>query len=230
MAAKTSFAVPSLPALRLAEQLVGHRLAFGLAILGASAGILAVLAVSSLTGAEPSTLTRDVVAVVDTHLYTGMLSTLGIMLWSATSSLCLLAGLALQRGGERREPSLFLLAAGLLTAALALDDAFLIHERVAPSYLHLPQIGVFLAYGGSMAAFLVFFARRILTTDFLLLGIALGFFAASMSCDVLLAYSRLETFLEDCSKFAGIVFWLAYFAGTAHAMLREECHEAACSR
>jgi hypothetical protein len=126
-----------------------------------------------------------------------------------------------------RESALFLLAAGLLTAALGLDDAFLIHERIAPTYLHVPQLGVFAAYAGSVGGFLVFFMRRILSTDFLLLGVALGCLALSMGLDVLLTYSRLETFVEDCFKFTGIVFWLTYFACSARAILRGELGAAA---
>ena len=143
-------------------------------------------------------------------------------LWSATSSLCLVSGLAVFRRRELGDSPLFLIAAGILTAMLALDDAFLIHERVAPTYLHVPQIGVFAAYAGSMAAFLVYFVLRILRTDFLLLGIALGFLGLSMAVDAVLPFSNRETFIEDSFKFAGIVFWLTYFACSARAILRGE--------
>jgi hypothetical protein len=209
-------------ALRLGEQLARTRSSLGAASLGACAGILAVLAVSHLTQTEPANLTRDVVAVVDAHIYVGMLSTLGIMLWSAASSLCLLSGAALLPGREHREASLFLLVAGLLTAALAFDDAFLIHERVAPDHLHVPQMAVFATYAGSIAGFLICFVRRILRTDYLLLGIALGCLGTSMGIDVVLPYSKLGTFIEDCFKFVGIVFWLTYFACAARALLNED--------
>jgi hypothetical protein len=214
---------------RPGAQLGRNKLALGLAALAACGGVLAVLAVSRLTGARLDDLTRDVVAVADTHLYAGMLSTMGIMLWSAASSLCLLAGAALLRRRGAGDAPFFLLAAGLLTAVLALDDAFLIHERVAPSWLHVPQTGVFLAYAGSMGGFFLFFLRRILATDFLLLAVALGFLGVSMGVDAVLSYSNLETFLEDSCKFAGIVFWLAYFACAALSLLRQEPDGTSCS-
>jgi hypothetical protein len=78
-----------------------------------------------------------------------------------------------------------------------------------------------------MLGFLVFFVRRVLRTDFLLLGIALGCLGLSMVLDEVLPYSRLETFIEDCFKFVGIVFWLTYFASSARAILRGEPRAAA---
>ncbi len=227
---RAAMAVGGIEVPRLGEQLGRNRLALSLATLVALGGVLAALVLSQLVGVEPATLTRDIVAVLDTHLYVGMLSTLGIMLWSATSSLCLVVGAALLRRREADDAPIFLLAAGLLSAVLALDDAFLIHERVAPTYLHVPQTGVFLAYAGSVGGFLLVFLRRILASNFLLLGIALACLGTSMGLDLLLPYSRLETFIEDCFKFSGIVFWLTYFACSARAALGAERGGVACSR
>jgi len=184
-------------------------------------GIAATLAIARSTGAELSSLTRDVVAATDTHLYTGMLSTLGIMLWSATSALCLLAGSVLGRCAGARGGSRFLLVAGCLTGALAFDDAFLFHERIAPAHLHLPELVVNGLYAASVFGFLLGFRRQILASEYLLLGIALACLAASMSLDIVLPTSNLETFVEDSFKFSGIVFWLSYFRCAAAELLGE---------
>jgi hypothetical protein len=67
-------------------------------------------------------------------------------------------------------------------------------------------------------AFLVGFRRVILEGDFLLLGLALGFFGLSVAVDV---FTDRELYLwEDGAKFVGIVTWLAYFVRVSARVLR----------
>ena len=191
-------------------------------LVGCIVGLLAIAGVwliSSVTGVDLSDLTRDAVAVVDTHLYVGALSTTGLMLWAATAGICLLGARALSCSTGRRETVWFLFSAGLLTALLGLDDAFLLHERVFPTYLGLPQKGVYLCYIGMILGFLLFFFEKILRTDFVLLGVSLVFMAMSVGMDEFIIYSRFETFVEDSCKFVGIVFWLIYFGWTTNKMV-----------
>ncbi len=125
-----------------------------------SLSIVGIWVLGSVTGVDLSDLTRDVVAVEDTHLYVGALSTTGLMLWAATAGICLLGAAVMSRFPSQRETSWFLLCAGMLTALLGFADAFLLHERVFPTYLGLPQKGVYLVYIGSILGFLLSPLRR----------------------------------------------------------------------
>jgi hypothetical protein len=95
--------------------------------------IIGTVIISSVTGVSLSDITRDVVAVTDTHLYVGALSTTGLMLWAAASGICLVSAAALIGLPQCRGAVQFLLYAGILSALLGLDDAFLLHERVFPN-------------------------------------------------------------------------------------------------
>ncbi|MCH2171068.1 hypothetical protein MK489_09820 [Myxococcota bacterium] len=216
----------------LGRQFSKNRIALSLGFVAAAMGIGGMLVLSQITQVDPSDLTRDVVAVEDTHLYIGALSTTGLMLWAATAGICLLgAAVVYSRGSKTAAHGTpwnlvwFLLYGGLLTVMLCLDDAFLLHERVLPTHLRFPQPAVYLTYIGLVVGFLIGFAPRILRTDYVLLLVSLFFLGMSMSLDEILPYSSLETFVEDSFKFAGIVFWLIYFAWTATETLSSLHHE-----
>ncbi len=204
----------------LREQVMHNRVPLTLA---GSVGALAIVGIwilSSVTGVDLSDLTRDPNAVTDTHLYVGALSTTGIMLWAATAGICFLGAANLFVLPHHRSAAWFLLSAGMLTAMLGLDDAFLLHERVFPTHFGLPQKGVYLTYISMILGFLLFFFHRILRTDYVLLGTSLFFMALSVGMDEFIPYSRFETFVEDSCKFVGIVFWLTYFGWTANKLVR----------
>ena len=204
----------------LRTQFWRNRLPLALASVVGSLGILGIWILSAVTGVDLSDLTRDAVAVTDTHLYVGALSTTGIMLWAATAGVCLLSAAILSSLPQHRGAAWFLLWAGVLTALLGFDDAFLLHERVFPTYLGLPQNAVYLTYISMILGFLLFFFRRILRTDYVLLGVSLLFMALSVGMDEFIVYSRFETFVEDSCKFVGIVFWLTYFGWTSNKLIR----------
>jgi hypothetical protein len=204
----------------LPAQFSQNRVPLVIAGITASLGIAGIMVLSSATGVDLSDLTRDAVAVTDTHLYVGALSTTGIMLWAATAGICLLGAGILSGLPQHRSAAWFLLAAGALTAMLGFDDAFLLHERVFPTHFGLPQKGVYLVYISMVLGFLLFFFRRILRTDYVLLGMSLLFMALSVGMDEFIPYSRFETFVEDSCKFVGIVFWLTYFGWTANKLVR----------
>ncbi len=165
--------------------------------------------------APPSILTRDPVDVLGGQPHVGLLSNIGVMLWAAAAAVCLL-GASLAGTATRG----FLLTFGLLSMLLGLDDALMLHERVLPRSLGIPQnvvmVGWVLLFGGV----LVWFRRRILSTDWLPLALAYACLGASATMDQFLPFRDFETFVEDAFKFAGIVFWLTYLALTTRHLLR----------
>ena len=163
---------------------------------------------------------RDIVATGDLPFYTGFVSQLEGMLWSASLTVCLFALIMIQRrarGSDRSKR--FLLHSSIFTGFLAFDDIFLFHESIAPDFLHLSEELVFALYAIVGIGFVVLNWKEILSTDYSILILALGLFAGSILLDSLpldsfhLRYfwEQLELLIEDGSKFAGIATWLTYF-------------------
>src|SRR5262245_59972388 len=67
----------------------------------------------------------------------GVISNIGILLWSASAAVCLFTYLIVRGRRQDREVRLFFLLFGLLTLVLMLDDLFQFHEEVFPKYLNL---------------------------------------------------------------------------------------------
>jgi hypothetical protein len=176
--------------------------------------VVAVLAASRVTGEPLSQFTRDPSMLAGAHPFLGILSNIGILLWTATAAISLFTAMLLYRTTLEIERRSLLLAAGLLTAWLTLDDFFLFHEWLFPTVLGVPQPIVYVAYLAVFGMFLYRFGGRILRTDYLLFAVALGCFALSVATDALpdewFAWDYLSL-VEDGSKFLGIVSWFGYF-------------------
>lgn len=166
-------------------------------------------------------LLRDITATAKLPFFTGFVSQLGLILWSASLTICLFALVMLNRqprdfSASRR----FLVYSTVLTTMLLLDDSFLFHEEIAPTYLHLDELVVFAFYGIVGIGFLFFNWREIHSSEYALLLLALAMFGTSIALDAVpkealpprYFWEQLEMFLEDGLKFAGIATWLMYFA------------------
>ena len=136
------------------------------------------------------------------------------MVWTATAAICVFTYAVIKERPGQRERASFFLFGGLLTALLALDDLFLLHERLFVTYLGIGENITFGVYGLLISAYMVWFVRTILRTDFLLLVLAVGFFGVMLFADkefVVLSEDVSHLF-EDGAKLFGIVSWAAYYA------------------
>jgi hypothetical protein len=174
-------------------------------------GLLAVVAVGAdRTGRSVSFFTRDPLAELHAPLYTGVVSTVGALVWWSGGVVALAAALAL---GSRRPAFAPLLALAALTLALAFDDLFLVHEEVLPDIVGIPEKAVYAAYALAGAAFVVVFRPFLakpprlpaLAAAVLLLGLSIFF-------DVVAPGRHL---LEDGAKLLGIVAWTIFAAGVS---------------
>ncbi len=166
----------------------------------------------------------DILALVDLPFYTGYMSQLGILIWSASATSCLLAFYLLKKFNKGSlNARQFLFYSGLISLFLTFDDMFLLHEEVAAQYLDIGQKKVYLIYFLIIALFLYLNRYEILSSDYLLLMIAFGLFGGSILLDVVAdtfsdileasnsLFARHEVFLEDGIKFTGIASWLLYY-------------------
>ena len=151
------------------------------------------------------------------HVYDGAVSTLGIMLWSATAAICLF-GAVLYAASDQKRAALYGLHGGLLSAFLALDDAYLLHEIVTPE-LGIPQIVFMAVIGAAALSYLGLHLRWLRQSGAWILILSLICFAISVGIDqVFHSIDPAWIIAEDGPKFIGIVAWFLFHL-VAHSKL-----------
>lgn len=200
-----------------------HRLV--LTTLAAAALPLAALVATRVLGQVPvDRMTRDVAAIAGLHPLAGFLSTLGILLWWGSAAIQGHTASVLRAAGHEGDAGFFAYSSAL-SAYLALDDQFQIHEHLAPQYLGLPERAV---YGLLALAVLVYLARyrhQFRSVDGRLLALALAGLSASVIVDVgldrwLWQLQDWVFLVEDGLKWLGVCFWAAYAVVRCHDALR----------
>lgn len=172
---------------------------FRVAVAACSVGLGALLIGLELAAVEGE-LTRDVATEADVVPWTGAISTFGLLVWSAMAGACVVTALALSRHGLD-ESARFLGATGLLIGYLALDDAFLLHEQIAPYYVGVPQPVVYLLLVALVAMWAIRFRAAILRSDRLLFGVAGAVLGVAVLADV---SGALPIPAEDWLKCVGL--------------------------
>ncbi len=180
-------------------------------------GLVAVAA--TLVGEPVSNFTRDAVAVADVPWYTGSVSLITCMVWSATACMSFLVAWAVPRA---RRPMLGL---GILTAVLAVDDAMLVHDQIGPGH-GVPEFlfgAVYAVIGLGMSWVIFRGGTRTTFTVFLLGG---GFLGASLVLDEVL--QDISIAAEDSTKLLGVLVWatLPVLFHRAFAPAQQEDREA----
>lgn len=157
--------------------------------------------------------------------YLGIISTLGVMGWIATTAICAFTAYLLYVMRAPKQAFWFALSASMFTGFLAFDDAFLFHEIVAPR-LGISQNSVLGAYVGIAGIYCLLAWRFIILSDIVLFVAAGLFLATSMGIDVVLhsTDSRI-VFLEDGAKLFGIFCWLGFHANAMTKLLGENVIE-----
>ena len=181
----------------------------------ASLVFLVAISLWLIKGIPLGHLTRDPASSVNFPLYFGVISSLGVLMWAASASLCLFVGLLQYQVEKNYEEARFFLSAGLLTLILLFDDLFLLHERFFPNYLNISELIVYFAYIAFGLSFLIIYIQRIISTEYPLLFGAGILLAMSMLTDRITFFgydTSLSYLVEDGFKFMGITTWFVYFA------------------
>lgn len=186
------------------------------ALLGALAltalvfGALVVLRVA--TGIPIAELTRDPLGNTEHPWYKGLVSNLGVIVLAGTAGVALFARAVGGAAPRARASAGFILAGGLVTIVLLLDDLYMLHETVFPEHIGIPENAVYATYAAMLAGFTVAFRDRIRAEDPLLLAGALAGLACSVLLDLIASVVSVPAYyvLEDGGKFFGILCWAAF--------------------
>ncbi len=181
--------------------------------------LAAVTAASRLRQVPLGNFTRDPVTVLDGHWYVGALSNLGCLIWASAAAISFFAFGVLRARSEAREERLLLLWSGLFTLWLCFDDLYLLHERVLPGYLRLPEEVTFAAYGLAALAYIIRFRLLIFRSELAIPAIAFGCFALSILSDATDYPVYGHYLVEDGFKFLGIVGWFTFLARLSYQAL-----------
>lgn len=161
----------------------------------------------------------DPVATLGGELHVGAITYLGVLIWWGGAAISAFAGAAAFVAGARRR-GVFLVAFATLTAMLALDDLYMIHEVVAPHF-GVGETTTMAAYGVTLLVLLAAFRSEILRRRPILLGVALVLFAVSAGADML-PPSPVVGLTEESAKFLAIVGWTGYFIHASWASIRDD--------
>jgi hypothetical protein len=175
--------------------------------------VLLVGLASSWFAVEVRIFTQDATALAKVHPLAGVLSSLGILLWWTSASIWFFCA-TLPHPALTPPLARFCLNSALLSAYLALDDLFQIHESLAPDYLGIPEMAVYALLALAVASYLLIYRHQWLNRRGLLLLGALGLLAASVVADGverwLWRMGHWTYLLEDGLKWMGIVAWMSF--------------------
>jgi len=177
-----------------------------------------IVSISSYYNIPVANFTGDPALINGGHPFIGILSNIGILIWSFTVAICLFSSVILLKN-KKTEASIFLLFSSLLTMFLLLDDLFMFHERIFPQYLHIPQKTVYSGYLITIILYFIKFRKFIiLKTEYIVLFLACGFFGLSILYDMIMPQSHdsINYLIEDGLKFYGITTWFIFFVRTSY--------------
>ncbi len=170
--------------------------------------------------------TRDTNAVAGTHPFVGLVSNIGIIIWTITAAICLFSGIFLFFCSSKKRFSKFLIFSGFITMLLMLDDFFQLHEVIYRFYFGIDEVVIFAIYFILMVSDMIIFRQTIHETEFTILLSACGFFILSLLVDHYQSWfteilgSGLRILLEDGFKLFGIAGWFGYFAHCSYLVLK----------
>lgn len=173
-------------------------------------------------------LLRDPAAAFGFAPYAGLFSHLGVLALATAGAISIFAAQLLRQGGRQR---LMLLCAGLLSLWLAVDDLFMLHERVLPRLVGLPENVTLAIYVVLALGLMRLIGAALLTRRHLGLWVAGGFLVVMLVTDMLFEVATSASFLvEETAKFAGFVLWATFWIAEARSVLLDEIRQPADRR
>lgn len=181
-------------------------------------------------------LVADPAEVGNLAPYTGLVSTLGILLWCGSVSICFFSAYLLKISQKSNfKWQVFFLFSAYIMLWLLIDDLFQLHENFSTLLFgaeaniaqtnrplqHLLETIVFGIYGSLFTLYIFYFRKLIYQTDLLVLILALLFFAISVVIDVLFEGMKGDFILEEGFKLLGIISLLTYYIRACYQKVKQ---------
>lgn len=169
--------------------------------------LVGALALRSLYDIPFRYLVMDPAAMTGINPLAGILSNLGVALWTASATICLFCAKLVKHRVQRD----FLIWSGTFSLLMMCDDLLMLHERILPDYFNFPEVLVLAIYLMLGLLYVAHCYKTILATRCLFFGLAGLFLGASVLTDVIGGDYFGEYFIEEGSKLLGITCWCVYF-------------------
>ncbi len=179
-------------------------------VLIAAAAVVIVTTLASLyadaLGIEFRDLSREPASVAHVPNYSGAYANLTILLWQVPATSALLASVLLRKlGGHRADAAMFGYL-GVITAVMAIDDGFLLHETIREQFGISQKIPPVLYTVAILVVLWVY--RHRLRWNILVFGAAMGFWGVSAISDALDSVGiDMPLLMEDGAKMLGTAIW-----------------------
>ena len=167
-------------------------------------------------------LTKDPTAIMKAPFYLGFFSNFGIIVWSCAFSVCFITASRCMNLTYLRQDFYFMILSGFVTLLLTLDDLYQLHEYVFPQYFLIPENAVLLTYFNIILLWGIRFRKRMLQSDFLVLGLAFFFLGMSTIIKLVPLPIPQDTFMKDAFKLFGSVTWFIYFFRTGNEIMNKQ--------
>ena len=189
---------------------------FYISILPSSLLYLVILYISNIHNIKLSLVIRDLAQTCGYPIGVGMISNIGILLWGATSSICLFSTFSERINGET---SKLLLLGGFFSGLLCIDDLFLLHDRyVGPDFLNLTYLAISIFLLVRFKIILKKIGIFNLVISILFLGLSI-FFDGVIQQIFNQSY-ELTQIIEEWFKFLGIACWLNFWCKASSYALK----------
>ena len=166
-----------------------------------------------MAGIAPLELLGDPASQFGFPVYGGVISKFSVSVLTLSAAITGFAAIF----GTRKRPRFA--AAALLSAILAVDDQYMLHEYVGPKIIGVPEVAFFAFYAVVGLAIAWSIGRRLLLLRHAMLLLAGLGLALSIAIDLLLPMSAYTVLAEELAKLGGLVVWLFYWAVAAARMM-----------
>jgi hypothetical protein len=193
------------------------RVILGIATL-TMAAVGGAVALFHATGRDWWVLLRDPAAAFEFAPSAGLFSHLGVLAMAIGGAIAVFAALLLPGGGRQR---LVLVLAGALSLWLAVDDLFLLHEKLLPRLIGLPEKVTLGLYVLLALGLMRLIGAQVFSRGYLGFWVAVGFLVVMLATDIAFEVATSASFLvEEVAKLCGFVLWSAFWIAHARAQLR----------
>tara|TARA_B100000401_G_C52806626_1_gene721448 strand:+ start:1930 stop:2535 length:606 start_codon:yes stop_codon:yes gene_type:complete len=175
-----------------------------------------VLFVSNSFNIKPELVLRDLAQTCGYPIGVGMISNIGILLWSASAAICLYLSLSF---GINQQIYKLLFLGGFFSSVLCIDDFFLLHDRyIGPDFLNLTYLSMTLLL-------LIKFWKLLVQIGIFNLIISILFLGLSVLFDGIIQQFFKESYeitqiFEEGFKFLGIACWLNFWSKASYYALK----------